>query len=211
MARVFLLSPANCSGERMGYLLRRGASFPLARELQSRDGAALGDVFAFASALYFRGKLAYAAAFGRGPADVPGGLVMAPGLGLVPPSLRVRAADLRRIGRVPVDPDDRRYRRPLERDARTLADALSGGGDAVLLGSIASAKYTSVLLEILGEKLLFPADFVGRGDLSRGGLMLRASRAGEELRYVPVAGAVVKGARPAKLPRLPRSAATNRA
>lgn len=190
----------------MGYLLRRGASFPLARELRSADGAALGDVFAFASALYFRGKLAYAAVFGRGPEGVPGGLVMAPGLGLVPPSLRVRASDLRTLGRVPVDPADRRYRRPLERDARALADALRADGDAVLLGSIASAKYTSVLLQILSDRLLFPADFVGRGDLSRGGLMLRAARSGEELRYLPVSGAAVNGKRPPRLPRLPRRA-----
>ena len=45
-------------------------------------------------------------------------------------------------------------------------------------------------------------DFVGRGDMSRGGLMLRAVDAKAELTYVPVKGAVRHGTRPPKL--LPR-------
>ena len=51
----------------------------------------------------------------------------------------------------------------------------------VLLGSIASPKYVDVLQDIFGARLLFPADFVGRGDMSRGGLMLRSVSAAEEL------------------------------
>jgi hypothetical protein len=35
--------------------------------------------------------------------------------------------------------------------------------------------------------------------MSRGGLLLRAVRSGEELQYVPVAGAVRRGQRPPKL------------
>ena len=50
-----------------------------------------------------------------------------------------------------------------------------------------------------GERLRFPADFVGRGDMSRGGLLLRAVRAGVELEYTPVATAVVRGRRPPRL------------
>lgn len=38
--------------------------------------------------------------------------------------------------------------------------------------------------------------------MSRGGLLLRAARSGEELAYVPVAGATRHGKRPPKLPRL---------
>jgi hypothetical protein len=60
------------------------------------------------------------------------------------------------------------------------------------------------LLDIFGERLLFPADFVGRGDMSRGGLMLRSASAGAELAYVSVEGAVRHGARPPKLAPLPR-------
>ena len=69
----------------------------------------------------------------------------------------------------------------------------------MLLGSIASPKYVDVLLDIFGERLLFPEAFVGRGDMSRGGLLLRCVASGEELTYVPVAGAVRKGARPPRL------------
>src|SRR5262249_32645808 len=72
----------------------------------------------------------------------------------------------------------------------------------VLLGSIASDKYVELLLEILGQRLLFPVDFVGRGDMSRGGLMLRAARSGTELPYGPVQGAVRRGPRPPRLPRV---------
>ena len=109
--------------------------------------------------------------------------------------------DLRRFAEVPVDPEDARFREPLERDAAALAERLGAEGRAVLLGSVATAKYTQILLRALGERLLFPAEFVGRGDMSRGGLLLRAVRAGEELTYLPVAGAVVKGKRPPKLQR----------
>ena len=72
----------------------------------------------------------------------------------------------------------------------------------VLLGSVASPKYVDVLTAIFGERLKFPIDFVGRGDMSRGGLLLRQAREGVELPYVPVIGAVLHGARPPKLPPL---------
>jgi hypothetical protein len=199
--RLFLLSPANSAGERMGFLLRTGARFPLAQAVQSDAGAPLGDVFRFASGLYFRGKLAYAEAFARAPQGVPGTLVIVPGYGLVPPGVRVRAGDLRAFGAVPIDPRDARYLGPLDRDARLLAEAGGPRAEVVLLGSIASGKYVDPLLAVFGERLLFPESFVGRGDMSRGGLLLRCVRSGEELAYVPVAGAVRHGPRPARLPR----------
>src|SRR5437870_5647388 len=40
---------------------------------------------------------------------------------------------------------------------------------------------------------------VGRGDMSRGGLLLRQAAADVELTYVPIAGAVRHGPRPPKL------------
>ena len=200
--RLFLLSPAHAGGERTGLLLRAGAAFPLARAVQSPAGAPLGEVFRFTSGLYFRGKLAYAEAFARAPAGVAGALVIAPGAGLVPPQTRVTAADLRAFAAVPVDPRDPRYRVPLERDVRALAEA-APRAQVVLLGSVASGKYVDVLTAILGERLMFPEAFVGRGDMSRGGLLLRCVRAAEELAYVPVAGAVRHGPRPPRLPRLP--------
>ena len=78
-------------------------------------------------------------------------------------------------------------------------------GDAcefVLLGSIATGKYVDVLRHVLGPRLRFPTEFVGRGDMSRGGLMLRSAKAGTPLEYVPVRGAVLHGKRPPKLGQL---------
>ena len=64
----------------------------------------------------------------------------------------------------------------------------------MLLGSIASPKYVDVLHRDLRRSAPFPVDFVGRGDMSRGGLLLRQASDGVELDYVPVAGAVLHGA-----------------
>lgn len=196
--RVFLLSPANAGGERMGLVLSPRARFPLAHAVQG-GGAPLGEVFAFASGLYFRGKLAYARAFGRAPPGISVAQVIAPGAGLVPAEAVFRADDLRALAEVPVDARDPRFRAPLVAAARALADALGPGAELVLLGSVASAKYVEPLLEVLGDRLLFPVDFVGRGDMSRGGLLLRAVRAAEELPCRPVRGAVVHGPRPPRL------------
>jgi hypothetical protein len=106
---------------------------------------------------------------------------------------------LRRFARVDIAVDNARYRRPLESSARALAGDIGPDCDVVLLGSIASPKYVDILQDIFGSRLLFPADFVGRGDMSRGGLMLRSVSADEELTYVPVAGAVRHGVRPPRL------------
>lgn len=201
MARVFLLSPANASGERAAMLLREGASFPLARSVRSGSGAPVGEVFSFLSGLYFRGKLAYARAFGEPTGAVQ---VITPDRGLIPPETVVRVDDLRAMAGVPIDEREARYRVPLERDAAALARRVGRAGEVVLLGSVASGKYVEVLLSLLGERLLFPVDFVGRGDMSRGGLLLRCARSGAELPYVPVAGAVRHGKRPPRLPPVPR-------
>jgi len=201
--RVFLLSPANASGERMRMLLRPAAQFDLAQRLRA-GAATLGEAFEFTSGLYFRGKLLYARTFARPPDGVPGVLVIAPGAGLVPAEAPVDAAQLVRLGKVPVDAADRRFREPLEDSARLVLRALPTRGEIVLLGSIASAKYVDPLLGVFGERLLFPPSFVGRGDMSRGGLLLRSARAGTELEYAKVQGAVRHGPRPPRLPRLPR-------
>ncbi|MFL5390921.1 MAG: hypothetical protein ACJ79C_19475 [Myxococcales bacterium] len=201
-ARVFLLSPANASGERMQMLLRPGAEFDLAQRVRA-GAASLGEAFAFTSGLYFRGKLAYARAFARPPEGVPGVLVIAPGAGLVPAETQVRTEQLVQLGKVPVDEADPRFREPLLEASKLLKSALPDG-EIVLLGSVASAKYVDPLLSVFGERLLFPPTFVGRGDMSRGGLLLRCVRSGEELPYAPVDGAVRHGPRPPRLPRLPR-------
>jgi hypothetical protein len=190
--RVFLLSPANCGGARAGRLFAPRASSELARRLRAADGVALGEVFSFLSSLYFRGKLTYAARFG-----VP--LVITPNAGLRPPDARVTLAELRASARVDIHGANAGYRRPLQASARAVADTLGPDGTVTLLGSIASDKYVGALLEVFGERLTFPAAFVGRGDMSRGGLLLRCVRESRELDYVPVAGAVRRGPRPPRL------------
>lgn len=198
MRRVFLLSPASCTGRRAEVLLRPQASFELAVRLRE-SGVPLADAFSFMSGLYFRGKAAYARAFANPPTGAPSALVITPSRGLVPLDLTVTVEDLCGFADVPIDLGEPRYRAPLDASARALHQLMRDDGCVVLLGSIASDKYVSILLDTFGERLLFPADFVGRGDMSRGGLMLRAVDAGEELAYVPVRGAQRRGMRPPRL------------
>lgn len=204
--RVFLLSPASCTGERARILLRQEARFDLAVRLREGPGAPLGEVFAFLSGLYFRGKLAYATRFAPRAAGLPGTLVITARDGLLPPETIVRAEDLCGFAEVAIDSGNARFREPFLRDARSLAERAGPEARVVLLGSIATGKYVDALLEVFGPRLLFPPDFVGRGDMSRGGLLLRRARAGRELRYTGVEGAVLHGRRPPRLPPLRRRA-----
>src|SRR5262249_61737259 len=110
----------------------------------------------------------------------------------------VRLEDLRACAAVPLDTKEPRYREPLVRDAAALAAKLPAAGRAVLLGSIASNKYVEILHAAFGDRLVFPQAFVGRGDMSRGGLLLRAGDGGEGLAYVPGMGSVRRGAPPAR-------------
>jgi hypothetical protein len=209
--RVFLLSPATCGGPRATLLGRPGATLGLAARLRSPDGAPIGEVMAFLSRLYFRGKLAYARAFARPPGQVPGAagaLVITPHAGLLPVDARFTATDLRAAARVEIDPRNPRYRRPLEVSAAVIRAAIGGDCDVVLLGSVATGKYVEPLSGVFGARLAFPLDFVGRGDMSRGGLMLRCVREGRELRYVPLDDLTPRqGPRPPKLGALPAAGA----
>ena len=177
--------------------------FPLAKQLHSR-GASLGAIFSFMSGLYFRGKLAYAEAFANPPLGLPGTLIVTPGSGLRLPDEIITVDELKEIARVEVDERNPHYREPFERDARQIAESISVDCEAVLLGSIATSKYLGILADVFCERLRFPVDFVGRGDMSRGGLLLRCVEKGEELMYVELAGSVRHGPRP---PRLPKSKA----
>jgi hypothetical protein len=199
VSRIFLLSPAHCGGLRAQMVLSERASFDLAQRVRVA-GAPLGEVFSFLSGLYFRGKLTYARAFANAADGHAGVFVITPTDGLRPADEPVDLARLRRFATVDIAGDDPRYRGPLDRDARQLARRIGPGGEVVLLGSIATGKYVEPLLAALGERLRFPADFVGRGDMSRGGLLLRCARAGTELTYVGVRDAVRRGPRPPRLP-----------
>jgi hypothetical protein len=198
MTQVFLLSPARCDGRRAKIVLSPKAEFALAKRL-SNGGAPLGEVFSFLSGLYFRGKLAYADAFGRSTTSTPGALIITTDRGLAPTETVVTRDDLVAFSAVDIGAGDDRYTKPLRRDVERLADALGAHGRVVLLGSIATGKYVDVLLETFGTRLVFPSAFVGRGDMSRGGLLLRCVKEERELDYEPVAGAVRHGKRPPRL------------
>lgn len=182
--QIFLLSPANSSGKRAGFLMRENGRSALAQRLRTGEGATIGEVYTFMSGLYFRGKLAYASTFANPPDGCSGIQVIVPGLGLCPPNAVIDLAGLRAVARVPVDPDDRRFTSPLRRDAARLVELLDEGDAAVLLGSIATRKYLQPLRDILGARLCVPEDFIGRGDMSRGALMLRCAAERRELSYI---------------------------
>ena len=193
VTRVFLLSPASTSGRRAQILLRREARFDLA--LRLRDGGApIGEVFSFLSGLYFRGKLTYATAFAA-PGRV---FVITSSDGLVPPERLVGLSDLERYASVPIAATEPRYRAPLLRDLGALAET-ARDAEVVLLGSIATDKYVEPLSTAFGDRLRFPSEFAGRGDMSRGGLLLRCVEDARELAYVAIGAGARHGARPERL------------
>jgi hypothetical protein len=57
----------------------------------------------------------------------------------------------------------------------------------VLLGSVATGKYLDILTPIFGRRFRVPAEFIGLGDMARGGLLLRCVRENRQLNYVEVA------------------------
>jgi hypothetical protein len=218
MPRVFLLSPARLDGRRAKMVLAPEAKGALATRLRSRDGVPIGEVFRFMSGLYFRGKLAYAQRFAAPPPVPPpdptvwappdlagrswvgsGALVMTANRGLVPAETHVCLEHLEAFAETDIHETAQSFIGPLKRDALALRQLLADAGEVVLLGSIAKGKYTAPLLEVFGDRLLFPADFVGRGDMSRGALLLRCVTAGQELAYAKIAGATLHGRRPEKL------------
>jgi hypothetical protein len=171
------------------------AAFPLARALHSPQGAAVGDVFSFVSSLYFRGKVVYAAAFAKPPDDLQTALVISPGEGLQAVAEAVTIQRLQAWKDVDINARNETFTRPLVEHAAALERAYGATTRFVLLGSVASDKYVRPLTEVFGDHLLFPSDFIGRGDMSRGALMLRAARDKRELTYRVVEGAVRRGPR----------------
>jgi len=165
-------------------VLRREAQFALAVRLNEGEGVPIGELFSFLSGLYFRGKLAYSLAFSSPPEDVPGVLVITPNMGLVPADHRVDHNTLLGFSASKIKVEDQGYYGPLERDAARISKQIGKRSDVVLLGSLATDKYLRILGPIFGDRLQFPAEFVGRGDMSRGALLLRCVKEGRELKYV---------------------------
>jgi hypothetical protein len=195
---IFLLSPANANGKRSQLLFREAAAFALARQVRA-GGAPLADVFSFVSGLYFRGKVAYARAFGRPPAGGAGAYVITSSRGLVELDTTITLDDLAEFATVPISNDSRPFCEALERTARALGSRIDESTRVVLLGSVATGKYIDTLIRSFGERLRYPLEFIGRGDMSRGSLMLRSAESGSELTYVPVDERSRHGPRPPRL------------
>jgi len=196
---IFLLSPANLAGIRAQYVLEPRGESDLADRLR-RNGVPLGELFSFISSLYFRGKLAYASAFSRPPQAMSGSFVITATGALLSPETVVMLDQVREMATSDIDARNPRYRLALDRDCRSLSETAGSSCRIVLLGSVATPKYTEPLLEVFGERLLFPKGFAGRGDMSRGGLLLRCVANGEELAYIPILNADRHGPKPPKLP-----------
>ena len=186
MKRIFFLSPAHSGGKRAGMLISSKGNFELARQVQAR-AASIGDIFAFCSGLYFRGKLAYARHFADPPEGVAGVQIITPSRGVIGAETVIGVSDLSEFAQVPVATDEPRFTGPLTRSVQSLPGLDST--EVILLGSVATGKYSDTLFPILGERLLFPADFIGRGDMSRGALLLRCVAANRELPYISIARA----------------------
>jgi hypothetical protein len=202
MRRIFMLSPAYCGGKRSQLLLRPQAQFELARRLRSQSGVPLGELFSFLSGLYFRGKLNYSSTFARPPAGVAGTVVITPSRGLMVPSEPLHLESLQEFAQIEIGLAEKRFQEPLVRSVQQLALQLGENCEVVLLGSIATDKYLDTLASVFGGRLLFPAEFAGRGDMSRGGLLLRCVSERRELTYVSLSDGARHGNRPPKLPRL---------
>jgi hypothetical protein len=207
MHRIFILSPARTSGKRASLLLSAKAEFDLAKRLRSPSGVAVGEVFSFLSGLYFRGKYTYSKHFGRPPAELAAQYVITSNAGLMDAEEPISLEHLKAFAEVPIDPLEPRYAQPLESSVADLQLSIPTTCEVVLLGSIATNKYVDLLLAGFGNRLMFPQDFVGRGDMSRGGLLLRAVSADKELEYVSLTAVDSRrGKRPPRLPPVKRNA-----
>ncbi len=190
--RIFLLSPATTDGLRAQQLTSPRAGFGAAQRYRGPEGVTIEEAFTFMSSLYFRGKITYARHFTDPPPGLSLGtpddgiLVIAPGFGLVPPSWRITPEEMKKLRRTPVDLKSRAYCAPMKKHVEQLRD-LAPDAWVVLLGSVATGKYVDLLLPTFGDRLLFPRDFAGAGDMKRGGMLLRAAREDRELTYVTLA------------------------
>ena len=180
---VFLLSPASLNGLKAKQLASPRAKFDVAQMYRSPEGVPIALAFAFMSSLYFRGKITYALHFST-PDYIR---IITPGFGLVRPDWRLTPERMQVMQKIDVDVASRKYRKALERDAVALVESIPEDAPIVLLGSVATGKYVDILQPIFGERLMFPGIFAGLGDMSRGGLLLRAARANRELDYTSLA------------------------
>lgn len=190
--RIFLLSPATAHGARARGLIAPEPRSPTARQLASA-GMRLGDVFTYLSGLYFNGKLTYARRYATPPASLGGeGIyIITMTDGILTPDHRVCVDDLRRYAAAERQTDEGRH--AFEVSARALAMTIGPRCDVVFMGSVASGKYTDIIEPAFGERLLFPLELVGRGQLSRGALLFRCVKEDRELEYALMSELVDRG------------------
>ena len=99
------------------------AKFAAAMQYRTEAGVEVADAFAFMSALYFRGKIAYARQFAVPSALIGGNgiFVITSGYGLVPPDWRLTEERMKRMRRIDIDADARNYTKPLREHAQLIA------------------------------------------------------------------------------------------
>ena len=189
--RTFLLSPADATGKRAHKLIAATSDkeSDLVRRLRG-GGVELGEVFTSISTLYFRGQLAYAAAFSGPPTHLPSTLIIPSCGGLLEPKTLVTLADVTSLSQTRIRGDDSAFRDPLERDLRRLSEELGSDGRAIFLGSLATRKYVPLLLDVLGHRLYVPRLFLGAGNMRRGFLLLQSVCEGRELDYISARNAL---------------------
>ncbi len=187
--RLFLVSPADSGGTRAKRLIDGTSPSELAKRLRN-GGAPIQEVFCYMSSLYFRSKLEYAKRFANPPEALAGVWIITPTMGLRLPEALVTAAEIAEISRTVKLHRNPAFVDPLERDARRIAEKAGANTEVVLLGSIATLKYLEPLARILGDRLVCPREFAGLGNMSRGGLLLRCCREGQELEYMAASSAM---------------------
>jgi len=198
-SRLFLLSPASLAGVRGRRILEGEAGADFMDALGRGGSVPLGDVYAFISSLYYRGKRTYGRRFGRRRGGGATVFAITSTRGLLPDDTMVAMDDLRAFASTGIGPEHPDYVEPLTSTACALGGDLEADDEVILLGSIASGKYLDPLAEIFGRRLLVPRAFIGRGDMSRGGLLIRAAAAGRELDYIVALEAERRGPRPPRL------------
>jgi hypothetical protein len=109
---------------------------------------------------------------------------LTPNAGLLSPELVLSMVSFQDISAGNVHPSNPLYREPLDRDLAALDGRLDSETQIVLLGSVATSKYLEPLLAFFPDRVIVPKMFIGRGDMSRGALLLRSVSTRSELPYM---------------------------
>ena len=184
--RIFLLSPASTDGLRAQQLTSPRAGFGAAERYRSPEGVTIEEAFTFMSSLYFRGKIGYARHFAAPPPELALGSRTTASWSSLPASgwcrraCRITPEEMKKLRRTPVDLKSRAYCAPMKKHVEQLRDlAPDGLGGAP--GQRRDRQVRGPAAAGPRDRLLFPRDFAGAGDMKRGGMMLRAVREDREL------------------------------